>query len=159
MLIHELTRAQCLEVLMRMNVGRLACARHDQPYIVPVSFYFDGSDACLYSFSTLGQKIRWMRENPRVCVEVDEIADQVHWTTVIVTGRYEEIQAGMHAGGAQARALKLFQQRSDCGSLPRANLPPVRNTTRRSSIAYTSTRLAVVERRRPSREVVILGND
>jgi uncharacterized protein len=113
MLIHELTRAQCLEVLMRMNVGRLACARHDQPYIVPVSFYFDGSDACLYSFSTLGQKIRWMRENPRVCVEVDEIADQVHWTTVIVTGRYEEIQAGMHAGGAQARALKLFQQRSD----------------------------------------------
>jgi nitroimidazol reductase NimA-like FMN-containing flavoprotein (pyridoxamine 5'-phosphate oxidase superfamily) len=113
MLIHELTRAQCLEVLIRVNVGRLACARYNQPYIVPVSFYFDGTDACLYSFSTVGQKIRWMRENPRVCVEVDEIGDHMHWTTVIVTGRYEEIRATMSASAAQSRALELFQQRSD----------------------------------------------
>ena len=102
MLIHELTRAQCLEVLMRVSVGRLACARHDQPYIVPVSFSFDPTDACLYSFSTVGQKIHWMRENPRVCVEVDEIDDHMHWTTVIVTGRYEEIRESMDAGAAQA---------------------------------------------------------
>ena len=113
MLIHELTREQCLEVLMRASVGRLACARYGQPYIVPVSFYFDGTDTCLYSFSTVGQKIRWMRENPRVCVEVDEIGDHMHWTTVIVIGRYEEIPAGTGAGGAQSRALELFQQRSD----------------------------------------------
>jgi uncharacterized protein len=113
MLIHELTRAQCLEVLMRVNVGRLGCARHNQPYIVPVSFYFDGTDACLYSFSTVGQKIRWMRENPRVCVEVDEISDHKHWTTVIVTGRYEEIRSAKSASAAQSRALELFQQRSD----------------------------------------------
>jgi nitroimidazol reductase NimA-like FMN-containing flavoprotein (pyridoxamine 5'-phosphate oxidase superfamily) len=113
MLIHELTRAQCLEVLMRVTVGRLACARHDQPYIVPVSLYFDSTDACLYSFSTVGQKIQWMRANPRVCVEVDEIGDHLHWTTVVVTGRYEEIHGGMRAGSAHARALELFQQRSD----------------------------------------------
>jgi len=113
MLIHELTRAQCVEVLTRVSVGRLACARHNQPYIVPVSFSFDPADACLYSFSTLGQKIHWMRENPRVCVEVDEIDDHMNWTTVVVTGRYEEIKATMDAGWAQARALALFQQRSE----------------------------------------------
>ena len=98
---------------MRVSVGRLACARHDQPYIVPVSFSFDPTDACLYSFSMVGQKIRWMRENPRVCIEVDEIDDHMHWTTVIVIGRYEEIRESLDAGAAQARALALFQQRSD----------------------------------------------
>ena len=30
----------------------------------------------------IGQKIEWMRKNPRVCVEVDEIAGKDKWTTV-----------------------------------------------------------------------------
>ena len=49
------------------------------------------SGNCLYAFSTIGQKIEWMRENPKVCLEVEEIDDQSHWTTVLVIGRYEEI--------------------------------------------------------------------
>jgi nitroimidazol reductase NimA-like FMN-containing flavoprotein (pyridoxamine 5'-phosphate oxidase superfamily) len=39
---------------------------------------------CLYGFAFHGQKIDWMRANPNVCVEVDEIVDQYHWTTVLV---------------------------------------------------------------------------
>ena len=29
----------------------------------------------LYSFSTVGQKIEWMRANPNVCVETDEVTN------------------------------------------------------------------------------------
>jgi uncharacterized protein len=113
MLIHELTASDCEEVLARTTVGRLACARHDQPYVVPVSLYFDIGERALYSLSTVGQKIDWMRANPKICVEVDEIQEQLHWTTVVVFGRYEEIGLSAEESEARRRAYELFQRRAD----------------------------------------------
>ena len=110
MIIHELTAAQCEEFLTRATIGRLGCARHNQPYVVPVSLYFDSGENCLYSFSTVGRKIHWMRDNPRVCIEVDDIADQFHWTTVLVTGRYEELGDLESERSARQRVLAFFQQ-------------------------------------------------
>ncbi len=71
MLIRELTRHECLELMTRSRLGRLACAHETQPYIVPIYFAYDND--YLYSFSTVGQKIQWMQANPNVCVEVDEV--------------------------------------------------------------------------------------
>ena len=45
----------------------------------------------LYSFATVGQKIEWMRANPLVCVEVDEIISRQEWQTVVIFGRYQEL--------------------------------------------------------------------
>ena len=112
MTIHELTAAECEEFLGHATVGRLACAQNGQPYIVPVSLYFNRADKCLYGFSTVGQKIEWMRENPRVCVEVDAISDQHQWTTVLVMGRYEELDASAAQQRDRQRALELFQGQS-----------------------------------------------
>ena len=112
MVITELTGEQCREVLARKNVGRLACARDDQPYIVPVFLYFGAEDDALYSFSTLGQKIEWMRSNPKICVEVEDIVDPFNWTTVIVFGRYEELD-GSSEEDALRRAHELFQKRPE----------------------------------------------
>src|SRR5262245_61753018 len=113
MVVHELSGAECREVLARTSLGRLACSRDDQPYIVPVFCYFDAHADCLYGFSTLGQKIDWMRGNPKICLELSEIADQFHWTTVIVVGRYEEITDSPDEGEARRRAHELFQQRQE----------------------------------------------
>jgi nitroimidazol reductase NimA-like FMN-containing flavoprotein (pyridoxamine 5'-phosphate oxidase superfamily) len=111
MVVHELSPDECDEVLSRMHVGRLACARHNQPYVVPVSFVFDSTERSLLGFSTVGQKIAWMRDNPRVCVAVDEIADDRHWTTVVVTGMYHEI---VGADTTQlTRAQALLEKRAD----------------------------------------------
>ena len=113
MIVHELTRQDCIDVLQRTHVGRLACVRHAQPYIVPVSFYFDTFDTCLYSFSTVGQKIHWMRDNPKVCVEVDEVVDRFTWTSVVLSGLYEELSDTGEAARAKARALTLLQERAE----------------------------------------------
>ena len=114
MLIHELTPAECREVLGRATYGRLGCARGEQPYVVPFVFQLDPSGECLYSFSTLGQKIDWMRGNPRVCVEVDEVVDQRNWTSVLALGRYEEIRgAGRQDEDLRRQANELFQHRSN----------------------------------------------
>jgi len=111
MVIHELTRSECLEILGRIQLGRLACCRDDHPYIVPISFNFDGEH--LYSFATLGQKIVWMRANPNVCVEVDDIEDRFHWTTVLVFGRYEELRSPVEHEQARERARHLFEKREE----------------------------------------------
>lgn len=111
MLVHKLTATECKEVLARVNLGRLACARANQPYIVPISFYFAPRDRCLYSFSTVGQKIEWMRRNPKVCIEVDEISDRFNWLTVVVLGRYEEITKPDTDNADMHRARELLQDR------------------------------------------------
>jgi nitroimidazol reductase NimA-like FMN-containing flavoprotein (pyridoxamine 5'-phosphate oxidase superfamily) len=113
MLIHELDLKECAAVLSRNDVGRLGCARYDQPYIVPIHFSFDEERNCLYAFSTIGQKIAWMRENPKVCLEVEEVGDKSHWTTVLVIGRYEEIHQDPTEGEARRRAEELFQERRE----------------------------------------------
>lgn len=89
MLIRELTRQECLDLLARAHLGRLACASENQPYIVPFFFAFD--EHYLYSFSTVGQKIEWMRNNPNVCVEVDQVVSPQQWESVLVFGEYEEM--------------------------------------------------------------------
>jgi len=70
--------------------------------------HFAYDDSCLYSFSTIGKKITWMRANPLVCVEVDELASPQDWSTVIVTGRYEEL---VDKAGDQKYAHALLRER------------------------------------------------
>ena len=89
MVIREITEAECREALARLRFGRLGCARDNQPYIVPVYVAYDGQH--LYGFSTPGQKIEWMRSNPRVCLEIDEWTSHDQWLSVVVFGRYEEL--------------------------------------------------------------------
>jgi hypothetical protein len=123
MLIHELSPHECAEVLARNHLGRLACARLDQPYIVPIHFSFDGERNCVYALSTVGQKVAWMRENPKVCLEVEEIDDKDHWTTVLVAGWYEEIHRAAEYADARLRAEQLFQQRREWWLPGTAKLP------------------------------------
>jgi hypothetical protein len=89
MLIREMTEDECRLALERSSFGRLGCARDNQPYVVPISFSYDGRH--LYGFSTPGQKIEWMRANPLVCLEIDERTSRDQWMSVVVSGRYEEL--------------------------------------------------------------------
>lgn len=76
-------------MLSRIGFGRLACAKDSQPYIVPINFSILAND--IVAFSTEGRKIDWMRGNPLVCLEVDEIETPQRWKSVIVLGRYHEV--------------------------------------------------------------------
>jgi uncharacterized protein len=89
MVIEEMTEQECRVMLAGTNLARLACALNNQPYIVPIHVDFDGE--FLYSFATLGQKIEWMRQNPLVCLEFDELTTYRQWSSVVVIGHYEEL--------------------------------------------------------------------
>ena len=109
MFIKELTTEECSAVLTEKRVGRLACARENQPYIVPFHFAFDGSEY-IYAFSTLGQKIEWMRANPLVCVEMDDIKNQFEWTSLVVFGRYQELPDTPEFEAERTRAYELLSR-------------------------------------------------
>jgi len=102
-----MTREASVEVLARTHLGRLACVNASQPYIIPI--YFAYQDSRIYSFSMPGQKITWMRANPLVCIEVDEMRRE-RWATVVVSGRYTELTdtAGMQR--ERALAYQLLRQ-------------------------------------------------
>jgi uncharacterized protein len=108
MVIREMTEDECRDVLARMSVGRLGCAQDNQPYVVPISFSYDGRH--LYGFSTPGQKIDWMRANPRVCLEVDEHTGPDQWLSVVVTGRYEELPDAPEFAADRAQAQAVLRR-------------------------------------------------
>lgn len=113
MTIRELTTADCRKVLAGKSLARLACSNADQPYIVPILCYYDTDGDCLYSVAAAGQKVEWMRTNPKVCVEFSEIHDQFNWTTVVVFGRYEELTHSEADADLRHRARTLFEQRHE----------------------------------------------
>lgn len=111
MFIHEMSASECREALEGAHVGRLACARDNQPYILPMNFAVDGEYLYLYGFTTLGQKVEWMRSNPRVCFEIDNIVNHNHWLSVIVFGQYEELPDKPESESARKRAYAHLQKR------------------------------------------------
>jgi|GEM_PF-60410 len=110
MFIHEMSKAECNDALSRMEYGRLACAHDSQPYVLPFNFSFDGN-SYLYCFATLGQKIEWMRLNPLVFFEVDEVKNHNHWSSVIVFGSYEELPDKPEFETARSHLQECLQKR------------------------------------------------
>ena len=108
MVIHEMTEGECRAMLAGTNIARLACARQNQPYIVPIRV--DLEREFLYGYATLGQKIDWMRENPLVCVEIDEVVTPAQWASVVVFGLYEELPLTPQFEDARRVAETLFQR-------------------------------------------------
>lgn len=104
---------ECEAVLTRGDLGRLGCAFDNQPYVVPIHYSFDSERKCLYAFSTVGQKITWMRQNPKVCVEIEDVTDRDRWVTVLVFGRFEEMGDSAADQMARRTAEELFSKRRE----------------------------------------------
>jgi len=120
MVIREMSEGECRRVLSRARLARLACAHENQPYVVPVYLAYEAT-GYLYGFTTPGQKVEWMRINPLVCVEVDEIATYDQWVSVIVFGRYEELPEAPASKGAHLRASERPQQAAEATTAWPAN--------------------------------------
>ena len=108
MTIQDMTAQECRAMLTGMRVARLACARDNQPYIVPV--HVDLDEAFLYGYATLGQKIEWMRVNPLVCLEIDDLTSHGTWASVVVFGHYEELPHTPEYEGPRRVAERLFKR-------------------------------------------------
>jgi uncharacterized protein len=110
MLITKLRGAECRKLLARVGFGRLACVSNSRPYIVPIYFSYDAE--CLDCCSRLGGKIEWMRENPLVCVEADQIVAHDYWVRVVALGHYLEFSNSPKAAKGREYARSLIERRA-----------------------------------------------
>ena len=94
------------KVLQSARVARLGCIVNGEPYVVPISCHLE--DDCLYSHSLPGLKITGLRENPRACVQADEIESDLHWRSAIAFGNYEEITKSNEREEILGRLLRKF---------------------------------------------------
>jgi uncharacterized protein len=78
------------DVLRSEMIGRIACVTDGWPYIVPVTYVYDGGEY-VFSHSAEGEKVAAMRKNPQVCFEVEQIKSVSNWRTVIMRGLFEEL--------------------------------------------------------------------
>jgi nitroimidazol reductase NimA-like FMN-containing flavoprotein (pyridoxamine 5'-phosphate oxidase superfamily) len=108
MLIQALSETECHEILARASLARLGCSLDNQPYVIPVGIACE--PGYIYVFSTFGKKIEWMRANPKVCVQVDEIKGQSDWASVIVNGEYQELEEPRYTD-ERNHARKLLETR------------------------------------------------
>ncbi|AHK46104.1 MULTISPECIES: pyridoxamine 5'-phosphate oxidase family protein [Ensifer] len=109
MFVREMTRPECIALVTASHIGRLACARDDQPYIVPIQYAF--TTGRLYGFSMPGQKIDWMRDNAKVCVQIDEFADRESWKSVVIYGSYRELPDTNQTHHERLQAWSLLEKR------------------------------------------------
>ena len=110
MRIIAMSQQECRELLKRVSIGRLGCSLDDQPYVVPVGFSYEPD--YIYMFSTFGKKIKWMRQNPKVCLQADEIGNRSNWLSVIVTGTYVELREPQYTAQLE-HALEQLEQYSE----------------------------------------------
>lgn len=84
----ELNEQQINNLLCSQAIGRVACCEGKYPYIVPVTYAYDGE--FIYCQSYEGKKIDLMRKNPNVCFEVDLANSISNWQSALVYGQFEE---------------------------------------------------------------------
>lgn len=88
------------------RVSRLGCIVSGEPYVVPINCLLEGD--YLYSHSLPGLKIAALRENPRACVQVDQIESDLHWQSAIAFGKFEEVTKHSEREDVLTKLLRHF---------------------------------------------------
>ena len=94
------------DVLQHGLVGRIGCHAEDETYIVPISYAFDGT--YIYCHTHEGKKTDMMRKNPKVCFQVDDMKDMANWKSVLVQGRFEELNDHKERNAAMQALLNRY---------------------------------------------------
>lgn len=87
----ELDRTECLAILQRHFVGRMAFARKDRVDIEPIHYVLD--DQWLYGRTQPGTKLEVLTHNRWVAFEVDEVDALFDWRSVVVKGGFYILRA------------------------------------------------------------------
>jgi uncharacterized protein len=104
-MLGKLTDAQIEQVLHTQFIGRIGCCNNDKTYVVPVTYVYDSG--YIYAHSKEGMKVQMMRNNPKVCFQVDIMDNMTNWRSVILWGEYEELKSEK----AQQAGMKIMMDR------------------------------------------------
>jgi nitroimidazol reductase NimA-like FMN-containing flavoprotein (pyridoxamine 5'-phosphate oxidase superfamily) len=105
-MLGTLNSRQIDQVLRSEAVGHLGCFADGKVYVTPITYVYDGES--IYGHAAMGMKLRMLRANPQVCVQVERIENLANWVSVIVWGEYAEL-----TGDAEKEGMRLFLDRME----------------------------------------------
>lgn len=77
------------KLIKEQLVGRIGCHANGITYVVPLSYAYDGN--YIYGRTFDGMKMQILRQNPKVCFQVDDTQNLANWRSVILWGVFEEL--------------------------------------------------------------------
>jgi nitroimidazol reductase NimA-like FMN-containing flavoprotein (pyridoxamine 5'-phosphate oxidase superfamily) len=87
--VRELGNNEIEELVSRIDYGHLACCVDDEPYVVPIHYAYD--PPYIYVYTTEGKKSKILRQNPRVCLQIEDVRDNENWSSAILFGEAEQL--------------------------------------------------------------------
>jgi len=90
-----MTHDEMERLLKKCSCGRLGLSFQNENYIVPVTYKY-GQGRVYFHSARQGKKVDFIKNNNRVCFEVDELQGDLGWATVICSGTVtlrEDIEA------------------------------------------------------------------
>jgi len=127
-MLGELDAAQCEDVLRTEVIARIGCVSDGRVYVVPVTYVYDGT--YVYGHAMDGAKLRAMRANPQVCVEVEQVDNLSNWRSVIAWGTFEECDGADWDAGFAMLAKRIMPLLT----LPKDQPPPDLSVLRSGSV-------------------------
>ncbi len=90
--IKNMETSDCLSLLGSNYIGRLAYISGQTPHINPITYFHDAEEKCIVSYSAPGFKIEAMEKHGLVAFQVDEIESIQKWRSVLIQGKFEELE-------------------------------------------------------------------
>lgn len=108
--IRSLSRDECMALLARHHVGRVAFSFRDRVDIHPVHYALE--DDWLYIRTSEGEKLTTITHHPWVAFEVDDVRGPFDWESAVAHGTVYRIDAHGPSPdpAAEARAKDLLRQ-------------------------------------------------
>jgi len=86
----NLTEKECNTLLADNYIGQLAYIYNNRPFVVPITYYFDGKNTII-SYSAEGHKTMAMRKINKVSMQVSDIKNINNWNSILAHGFFKEI--------------------------------------------------------------------
>ena len=90
-MIKNLSPEEIDALLTEQQYAHLGCSSQGEIYVVPITYVYE--DGNLYSYTQEGKKTDMMRQQPKVCVQVEQVRHHKEWSSAICWGTFEEITA------------------------------------------------------------------
>lgn len=90
-MIGNLATKEGKQLLEDQYIGHLSFIAGKWPYSLPITYYYNRAKKYIISYATEGHKIKAMRLNPNVSLEVNDIDSVNEWSCVLVHGKFEEL--------------------------------------------------------------------
>ncbi|MFD2724657.1 pyridoxamine 5'-phosphate oxidase family protein [Hyunsoonleella rubra] len=87
----DLKKYEAIHLLNNNYIGYLSFIWENEPYVLPITYYYDEDKECILSYSTEGHKIQAMRVNNSVSINVVQLKTVNNWQSVLVHGKFEEL--------------------------------------------------------------------